>query len=184
MRQPSPLAATTEPEHSRACGPQLEKTQHSRKKLFKAAVVVYGLPGGSVVRNPPPNAGDAGSIPRSGRCPEGNGNLLQYTCLENSMDRGVWWAAFHGSQGQTWLSDWAQIVNIAKGDRLDQDAGGGEKWKEAKHTGRIINRDWWPIRETEELRICSLLAGSNQWAVMSFPKMTGTESLNHQLLHV
>ena len=111
MRQLSPLAATTEPEHSRACAPQLEKTQNSRKKLFfffffrkklfKAAVVVYGLPGGSVVRNPPPNAGDAGSIPRSGRCPEGNGNLLQYTCLENSMDRGVWWATFHGSQGQT-----------------------------------------------------------------------------------
>ena len=46
-----------------------------------------------VVNNPPANAGDArdvGSIPGSGRSPgEGNGNLLQYSCLENPMDRGV-----------------------------------------------------------------------------------------------
>ena len=42
------------------------------------------------------NAGDQGSIPRSGRCPgEGNGNLLQYCCLENPMDRGTSWAAVH-----------------------------------------------------------------------------------------
>ena len=42
------------------------------------------------------NAGDPGSIPGSGICPgEGNGNPLQYSCLENSMDRGAWWAAVH-----------------------------------------------------------------------------------------
>ena len=50
-------------------------------------------PGGSVVKNPPANAGDRGDtdlIPRWGRCPGvGNGNLLQYSCLENYMDRGV-----------------------------------------------------------------------------------------------
>jgi len=41
--------------------------------------------------------GDAGSIPRSGRSPEGgNGNPLQYSCLKNSMDRGAWWATVHG----------------------------------------------------------------------------------------
>ena len=55
-----------------------------------------GFPGGSVVKNPPANAGDAGVmglIPGSGRCPGvGNSNLLQYSCLENSLDRGVWWA--------------------------------------------------------------------------------------------
>ena len=46
--------------------------------------------GGSVVKNPPANAGDAGLIPESGRSPgEGNGKLLQYSCLENSMDRGA-----------------------------------------------------------------------------------------------
>ena len=43
------------------------------------------------------NAGDLGLIPESGRSPgEGNGNPLQYSCLENPMDRGAWWAAVHG----------------------------------------------------------------------------------------
>jgi len=50
-----------------------------------------GFPGGSVVKNPPANAVDLGSIPGSGRSPgEGNGNPLQYSCLENPMDRGAW----------------------------------------------------------------------------------------------
>ena len=52
-----------------------------------------------VVKNLPPNAEDirdAGLIPRSGRSPGiGNGNLLQYSCLENPMDRGAWWATVH-----------------------------------------------------------------------------------------
>ena len=43
------------------------------------------------------NAGDLGLIPVSGRFPgEGNGNPLQYSCLENPMDRGAWWATIHG----------------------------------------------------------------------------------------
>ena len=53
-----------------------------------------------LVKNPPANAGetrDKGSIPGSGRSPgEGNGNPLQYSCLENPMNRGTWWAAVHG----------------------------------------------------------------------------------------
>ena len=52
-----------------------------------------------VVKNPPANAGDtgdAGSIPGSGRSPGlGHGNPLQYSCLENLMDRGGWWATVH-----------------------------------------------------------------------------------------
>ena len=52
-----------------------------------------------VVKKPPTNAEDirdTGSIPESGRSPgEGHGNLLQYSCLENPMDRGAWWAAVH-----------------------------------------------------------------------------------------
>ena len=48
------------------------------------------FPGGSVVKNPPANAEDPGSIPGSGRCPgRGNDNPLQYSCLENPMDRGA-----------------------------------------------------------------------------------------------
>ena len=53
-----------------------------------------------VVKNPPVNAGDArdmGLILGSGRSPgEGNGNPLQYSCLENPMGRGAWWAMIHG----------------------------------------------------------------------------------------
>ena len=55
-----------------------------------------GFPGGSLVKNPPANAGDMGSIPGLGRSPgEGNGNPLQYSCLENPMDRGSWRAIVH-----------------------------------------------------------------------------------------
>ena len=54
-----------------------------------------------VVKNLPANAEearDAGSIPGLGRSPGvGNGSLLQYSCLENSMDGGAWWAIVHGA---------------------------------------------------------------------------------------
>ena len=59
-----------------------------------------GFPGGSVVKNPPAHAGDAGdsvSISGSGRSPGGgNGNPLQYSCLGNVMNKGVWQAIVHG----------------------------------------------------------------------------------------
>ena len=59
-----------------------------------------GFLGGSVIKNLPANARearDAGSIPGLGRSPgEGHGNPLQYSCLENPMDRGAWWATVHG----------------------------------------------------------------------------------------
>ena len=59
-----------------------------------------GFPGGSVVKNPLANAGDArdiSSILGLGRSPgEGNGNLLQYSCLENPTDRGIWQGTVHG----------------------------------------------------------------------------------------
>ena len=51
---------------------------------------LLGFPGGSVVKNPPANAGDMGLILGLGRSPgEGNDNPLQYSCLENSMDKGA-----------------------------------------------------------------------------------------------
>ena len=56
-----------------------------------------GFPGGSVVKNLPANAGDVGLIPGSERSPgEGNDNPLQYSSLENPMDRGVWQATVLG----------------------------------------------------------------------------------------
>ena len=61
-----------------------------------------------MIKNPPANAGDMSSIPGSGRSPEGgHGNPLQYSCLENSMDRGAWWATVHGGHkrvGHNWAT--------------------------------------------------------------------------------
>ena len=63
--------------------------------------------GGSEVKVSACNAGDLGSIPGSGRSPgKGNGNPLQYPCLENPMDRGAWWATVHRvTKSRTRLSD-------------------------------------------------------------------------------
>ena len=66
--------------------------------------------GGTVVKNPPVNTGDAGVlglIPGSGRSPGGeNGNPLQYSCLDNPMDRGAWWATVCSvAKNWTQLSD-------------------------------------------------------------------------------
>ena len=55
-----------------------------------------GLPGGSVVKNPPASAGDKDLIPGLGRSPrEGNGSSFLYSCLENLMDREAWLATVH-----------------------------------------------------------------------------------------
>ena len=66
-----------------------------------------GSPGGSDGKASARNAGDPGSIPGLGRSPgEGNGNPLQYSCLENFMDGGAWWAIVHGvAKSWTRLSD-------------------------------------------------------------------------------
>ena len=61
-----------------------------------------GFPGGRVVKNPTANAGDVGSILGWGRSPgEGNGNPFQYSCLENFMDKGIWWATVLGVTEQS-----------------------------------------------------------------------------------
>ena len=70
---------------------------------------ILGFLGGSMVKNPPANAGDArdmGLIPGLGRSAElGNGNPLWQSCLENPMDRGAWWATVHmAAENQTQLT--------------------------------------------------------------------------------
>ena len=66
---------------------------------FKFPLYRLGFPGGTEVKASACNVGDLGSIPGLGRSPgEGNGNPLQYSCLENPMDGGAWWATVHGSQ--------------------------------------------------------------------------------------
>ena len=65
-----------------------------------------GFPGDSVVKNPA-NAGDAGSVPESGRSPGGGtGNPLQYSCQDNPMDRGGWQAIVHGV-----TKSWTRLSN-------------------------------------------------------------------------
>jgi len=69
------------------------------------------FPGGSDGKASAYNVGDLGSIPGSGRSPgEGNRNPLQYSCLENPIDRGAWWAAVHGvAKSRTQLSDFTSL---------------------------------------------------------------------------
>ena len=64
---------------------------------------LWGFPCSSVGKESACYAGDLGSIPGLGRSPgEGNGNPLQYPCLENPLDRGAWWTIVHGvTKGQT-----------------------------------------------------------------------------------
>ena len=69
-----------------------------------------GFPGTSDSKESAYNVGDLGSIPGLGRSPGGgNGNPLQYFCLENFMDRGAWWATVLGSQSQMQLQNLMQL---------------------------------------------------------------------------
>ena len=77
------------------------------KESEKEWIYAYqGFPGSTMVKNPPANAGDRGLIPGWGRSTGGgNGNLLHYSLLKNSMDRGAWRATVHGvTESQTQLS--------------------------------------------------------------------------------
>ena len=77
------------------------------KECLESALNMSGLPGDSDGEKPEEvknYAGDPGSIPGSGRSPgEEKGSPLPYSCLENSMDRGAWWAIVHGiTKSWTW----------------------------------------------------------------------------------
>ena len=82
------------------CGPpplMVPKWPHYGQAFRNQVSGRVGFPGGSVVKSLPANTVDSGLIPGSGRLPgEANGNPLQYSCLENPMDRGALWAIIHG----------------------------------------------------------------------------------------
>ena len=91
------------------CQKKHPTTVHRARSQILSACGITGLPRGLSGKELPANAGvtgDVGSIPGSGRFPGGgNGNLLQYSCLENPMDRGAWWAVVHRvAKSQTQLS--------------------------------------------------------------------------------
>ena len=75
-----------------------------------------------MVKNLPAIKGDPGLIPESGRSPgEGNGNILKHSCLQNSIDRGAWWAIVHGvAESWTWLNNY-YTQNLEKPQRTVED---------------------------------------------------------------
>ena len=84
------------------------------KSRTRLSDFTFTFPGGSEVKASACNAGDLGSIPGSGRSPgEGNGNPLQYSCLENPTDGGAWRAAVHGvAKSQTRPSDFHFLTSL------------------------------------------------------------------------
>ena len=94
---------------SRGSSPPRDWTQvsHIASRCFYHLNHEGSFPGGSVGKESACNVEDLGLIPGWGRSPgEGNGNPLQYSCLENLMDGGAWWAAVHGiTKSRTRLSD-------------------------------------------------------------------------------
>ena len=99
---------------------------HSRNRYIVCEMIVashpfnlaspsayWGFPGSSDGKASAYNAGDLGSIPGAGRSPgEGNGNPVQYSSLENSMDQGAWWASAHGfAKSRTWLSGFTSLLH-------------------------------------------------------------------------
>ena len=70
---------------------------HSKLSVSAVQAVLTGFPDGPVVKNPPARAGATSLIHGLGRPPgKGDGSPLQYSCLQNSMDKGAWWATVHG----------------------------------------------------------------------------------------
>ena len=94
-------------EASASAQPEYRLQRSLGSPLKEKAKAYTGFPGDSDGKESVCRAGDLGSIPRLGTSPgKRNGNPLQHSCLENSMNRGARWATFHGvAKSQTWLSD-------------------------------------------------------------------------------
>ena len=87
--------------------------------VLEMVMFLEGFPDGTVVKNLPASEGDkrdVSSSPGCGRSPgEGNGNLLQWSCLENPMDRGAWWATVRRvAKRWTQQSDWALTQHVSR----------------------------------------------------------------------
>ena len=129
-----------------------------RWAFFYSPKAYEGFPGGSVVKNLPANAGYLSSIPGSGRSPEGgNGNPLQYSCLENPMDRGAWRAPVHAiKKSRTRLSDYTTTAKHTSPTEISWLAGG--------HTARALVS--WQIPKSllpsTQVMLCVMLGGQGE----------------------
>ena len=103
--------------------PLLSRSQEPRKDISNFYPFSGGLPGWLSGKDPPANAGDAGSAPWSERSPgEGNGNPLKNSCLENPMDRGTLTATVHGVTEESGTTEWLNNCQVT-GQRLWAEAG-------------------------------------------------------------
>ena len=100
-----------------------------------------GFPGGSEVKASACNVGDLGLIPGSGRSAgEGNGNLLQDSCLENPMDGGTWWATVHGvTKSRTQLSDFTSLHFYEHTGSSDNGLG-WERGDQGRLSGKVTSK--------------------------------------------
>ena len=108
-------------------------------------ILFGGFPVGSEGKASACNPGNPGLIPGLGRSPgEGNGNPLQYSCLENSMDGEAWWATVRGvAKSQTWLSDFTHYIYIHTHTRIYKIAIlTGMRWYLIKV---LIALPWWLV---------------------------------------
>ena len=104
-----------------------------------------GFPSGSVVKNPPANAGDVGLISGLGRSPgEGNGKPPQYSCLENPMDRGAWRVQTMGSESLSNLR--TQATSLPRGLRVVILGGAWKRgvYQRNSPPGNHVTDDLWP----------------------------------------
>ena len=109
----------------------LHQQTHNRLLLYRP----WGFPGSSADKKAACNAGNLGSLPGLGRSPgEGHDNPLQYSCLENPMDRGAWRATVHGvAKGQTQLNTHIHIHTPSPRDVSI--LPGGEEENKTKDSG-------------------------------------------------
>ena len=138
---------------------------------------IYGFPGGSVVKNPPANVGEVGSIPGSGRSPrEGNSNPLQYSCLKNPTDREAWWTTVHGvAKSWTQFIDWTRSRSHPQSTQVPWELHREGGWSE-QDSQRVLptfHSHKWDHRSLMHFRRQSVpkIEVDKQWVVDHFRKL-------------
>ena len=126
---------------------------------------LLGFPGGSEVKASACSAGDPGLIPGLGRSPgEGNGNPLQYSCLENPTDGGAWQVAVHGvAKSRTRLSDFTSLHFLAQQEVPRSSCTFPDPALKSTISPKGPGSSWWGIafrRQDFGITVCSLLLGN------------------------